>query len=83
MAGVGKNDKKGKGTERAMSKHVEMIIDYIVDGDDFQYNDNHGRLTRCGECIYADTKNRVCEKTLATIFEDDYCSKAKKDVKKP
>lgn len=25
-----------------MSKHVEMIIDYVTDGTDFQYNDNHG-----------------------------------------
>ena len=27
-------------------KHVEMIVDYVVVGEDFQYSDNHGILTR-------------------------------------
>lgn len=31
-------------------KHVELIIDYVVDGDDFQYCDNTGRLIRCKDC---------------------------------
>ena len=31
-------------------KHVEMIIDYVVDGEDFQYSDNHGVLIRCKDC---------------------------------
>lgn len=33
-------------------KHVEMIIDYIVDGEDFQYSDNHGVLIRCKDCKF-------------------------------
>jgi hypothetical protein len=33
-------------------KHVELIIDYIVDGDDFQYCDNTGRLIRCKDCKF-------------------------------
>jgi hypothetical protein len=35
-------------------KHVEMIIDYIVDGEDFQYSDNHGVLIRCKDCKFWD-----------------------------
>jgi hypothetical protein len=34
--------------------HVEMIIDYVVDGDDFQYSDNHGVLIRCKDCKFWD-----------------------------
>lgn len=26
-------------------KHVEMIIEYLTDGTDFQYFDNHGTIT--------------------------------------
>lgn len=33
-------------------KHIEMIIDYITDGTDFQYNDNHGVLVRCKDCKF-------------------------------
>ena len=33
-----------------MSKHIEMIISYTVDGEDFQYSDNHGVLIRCANC---------------------------------
>lgn len=32
--------------------HIEMIIDYVVNGEDFQYSDNHGVLIRCRDCIH-------------------------------
>ena len=35
-----------------MKKHVEMIIDYIVVGEDYQYFDNHGIITRCQDCMH-------------------------------
>jgi len=35
---------------RQETQHIEMIIDYAVVGDDFQYSDNHGILTRCRDC---------------------------------
>lgn len=62
-------------------QHVEMIIDYVTDGDDFQYNDNHGVLIRCKDCIYADGKHRRCNQIGGMdgeIGELDYCSKAVK-----
>lgn len=31
---------------------VEMIIEYVTDGVDYQYNDNHGELIRCKDCAY-------------------------------
>ena len=67
--------------KETMSKHVEMIIDYTVNGDDFQYNDNHGVLIRCGNCRYADGKHRRCMAhggLTGELAEDDYCSKAVK-----
>ena len=38
-----------------MSDHIEMIIDYITDGTDYQYNDNHGILVRCKDCKFTQT----------------------------
>ena len=35
-----------------MSQHIEMIVDYLVVGDDFQYSDNHGVIIRCKDCRY-------------------------------
>ena len=76
--------------ERTM-KHVEMIIDYIVDGDDFQYCDNHGRLIRCKDCKYCDkgitiSKSRTGNELVVNecipfhkyVDENEYCSSAKR-----
>ncbi len=67
-------------------KHVEMIIDYVVDGDDFIFNDNRGVLVRCKECKYY-RKNISCvgglyngcsewlnEGNEIEVREDDFCS---------
>lgn len=61
------------------TKHVEMIVDYLVDGDDYQYSDNKGVLVRCRDCIFADRKRRVCKNNggmRGIIMENDYCNKA-------
>lgn len=75
-------------------KHVEMIIEYItggVNGADYQYNDNHGILTRCKDCkfwqpqeegivevpICARPQNKFDKMPFVMIAgSDDYCSKA-------
>ena len=31
-------------------EHVEMIVEYLTDGSDFQYYDNHGTVIRCKDC---------------------------------
>lgn len=69
-----------------MAKHVEMIIDYVINtdqGEDFQYCDNKGILTRCRDCVYANPYDRACNWKYGlngTINELDFCSKA---VRKP
>lgn len=60
---------------------VEMIESYIRrDGDcDYQYNDNHGILTRCKDCKhYVNRDGGYCQKMIGTVSEDDYCSKAER-----
>lgn len=68
-------------------KHVEMIIDYVTDGTDFEYCDNHGVLTRCRDCKhYAFADNRAfgfpvkrCEWTgFEDVDADDFCSRAER-----
>ena len=61
------------------TKHVEMIVDYLVDGDDYLYSDNKGILIRCRNCVFADRKRRVCRNQggiRGIIVENDYCNKA-------
>lgn len=60
-------------------KHVELIIDYLIDGEDFQYFDNTGTIVRCKDCI--NNKRNVdgvtedwCMHFGYDIDEDDYCS---------
>lgn len=73
-------------------KHVEMIVDYTVDGDDFKYNDNHGLLVRCKDCKHyiehglfrGLTETPYCgyvsdeENVWAYPEPDDFCSKGVK-----
>ena len=67
--------------------HIEMIIDYIIDGTDFQYNDNHGVLVRCKDCRHASswtdtdgTKGYQCEVNFdhmgygKEVDANDFCS---------
>ena len=58
-------------------KHVEMIIDYVVDGDDFQYSDNHGVLIRCKDCAHnnahSDSGNANCELYYGMTDQMGFC----------
>ena len=65
--------------KETMSKHVEMIIDYLVDGDDFRYNDNHGELIRCKDCKYWVRNMFECSKNPMEWKPNDHCSKAAKE----
>ena len=64
--------------KETMSKHVEMIIDYITDGSGFQYNDNKGVLIRCKDCLRVYPANCRCLLSNLEVHELDYCSKAVK-----
>lgn len=61
-----------------MSKHVEEIIEYIMDGEDFQYFDNHGSLVRCKDCKYWRNKDPEQIPTASIMcghmHPDDFCS---------
>ena len=60
-----------------MMKRVEMIIDYITDGTDFQYSDNHGVLTRCKDCeLYIPDISRCEREIIPWVESDDFCSRA-------
>lgn len=65
-------------------KHVEMIIDYIVNGDDFQYCDNKGRLIRCKDCKHWhewENGTGSCHRSDTMWVGsgyDDYCSFAER-----
>ena len=64
-------------------ERVEMIISYTTDGTDYQYNDNHGLLIRCCQCIgYEETdivaRTGICARFVCKTECDDYCSKAVK-----
>lgn len=65
-----------------MRMKVEMIESYIRrDYDqDYQYNDNHGILTRCRDCKhYVNREGGYCRDMMCgTVEEDDYCSRAKR-----
>ena len=65
------------------TKHVEMIVDYLVDGDDYLYSDNKGILIRCRDCKWWNGGNVTIEcawdlNEHDAPSENDYCSKAVK-----
>ena len=60
--------------------HVEMIIDYITDGTDYQYFDNHGVLIRCHKCMFSCGKDRICILSGLEIVEDGYCDKSRPKI---
>lgn len=68
-----------------MMEHVEMIIDYITDGTDFQYNDNRGVLVRCIDCHWYDSEKGKClnfgNKIIEKVNAIDYCSRGDKKEK--
>lgn len=69
-----------------MSRHVEMITDYIVVGEDYQYCDNHGLLIRCGKCKFSEPTKGIdgtagdiplvrCRLCKGFKHEDDFCKR--------
>ena len=72
-----------------MGKHVELIIDYVVDdGGEFHYYDNTGIIVRCKDCKYSDMFQQTAGdatmplKCLAGryggIKPDGYCDQGKR-----
>ncbi len=67
-----------------MGEHIEMIIDYVIDGADYQYFDNKGLLTRCKDCQhYRWFENEIeegmwCLELDRETKESDYCSFGKR-----
>ena len=69
-------------------QHVEMIIEYIRYGGNYQYFDNHGYLTRCMDCEYflkdkksAENPVAWCNQTNKVTHSNDFCSWAKREGK--
>jgi transcriptional regulator with XRE-family HTH domain len=56
------------------TKHVEMIVDYLVDGDDYQYSDNKGILVRCRDCKRWNANMKNCAINPGVWERNDYCS---------
>ena len=55
------------------TEHVEMIVDYMTDGTDYQYYDNHGLLIRCRDCVHHE-KGRCMRFTCGVWTPDShYC----------
>lgn len=61
-----------------MPQHIEMIVDYLVVGDDLQYSDNHGVLIRCKDCRYWSRAMQGCVWQLGVWHADDFCSRAER-----
>ena len=61
---------------KEMSKHIEMIDEFIVDGDSFQFFDNHGTITRCQDCRYF--KEGWCDALKYASKPDFFCAKGER-----
>lgn len=69
-------------------KKVEFIESYIkIGNDDYQWNDNHGELIRCKDCVHwipgtiTDKDDFIwprCERNGGGWSSDDYCSCAER-----
>lgn len=61
-------------------EHVEMIVEYLTDGSDFQYYDNHGTVIRCKNCALYGTNECNMRHGFMGIKDDDYCSYGEKKM---
>lgn len=61
-------------------KHVEMIIDYLENEEDFQYFDNRGTLVRCKDCTRYEKKSGRCNlvEGLNVATAESFCSYGEK-----
>ena len=62
-------------------KHIEMIIDYVTDGSDYQYNDNHGLLVRCKDCKYFEYDHVEKLDGIPLIVAHEICTRWSDGVK--
>lgn len=56
-----------------MKEKIEFIESYIKNGNDYQWNDNHGELIRCKRCRY----RKNCE-IQWNIDDDFFCANGEK-----
>ena len=61
-------------------EHVEMIVEYLTDGSDFQYYDNHGTVIRCKDCALYGTNECNMRHGFMGIKDNDYCSYGEKKM---
>jgi hypothetical protein len=61
-------------------EHVEMIVEYLTDGSDFQYYDNHGTIIRCKDCALYGINECNMRHGFMGIKDDDYCSYGEKKM---
>lgn len=61
-------------------EHVEMVVEYLTDGSDFQYYDNHGTVIRCKDCALYGTNECNMWHGFMGIKDDDYCSYGEKKM---
>lgn len=69
---------------------IEFIESYIKVESEYQYNDNHGELIRCGNCTMFDDRTGHCinprfadavlrgDRPLPTVRELFYCADGKR-----
>jgi hypothetical protein len=58
-------------------RKVEFIESYVKVGNDYQWNDNHGELIRCGDCKFYNGMDTFCDYEMI-VSEEDFCSKAER-----
>ena len=61
-------------------EHVEMVVEYLTDGSDFQYYDNHGTVIRCKDCALYGTNECNMRNGFMEIKDNDYCSYGEKKM---
>lgn len=66
------------GPRRKKMEHVEMIVEYLTDGSDFQYYDNHGTIIRCKDCALYGTYECNMRHGFMGVKDDDFCSYGEK-----
>ena len=62
---------------RPKKRKIEFIESYWTGGElgsDYQWNDNHGELIRCKDCIHWDKgQTEECENSDSVCFHNGWC----------
>lgn len=56
---------------------IESYIHEVDEGGSYIWNDNHGELIRCRDCVYMG-QGIYCKYHKIDINDDDYCSYGKR-----